>query len=225
MLNALLSIVTSRFTVVAAMMTAMSTNADLLEIEAAHAQYQADLLHGIAADLQEAVSILTSRAHHFEDCSQRLRTLLQTSTAATTTSHLSAKPSQEDALRTANAMSSTDDMVEILEQLKRDMEALTKIMCKPGATEQTDAKVYVEWKNSSRAHSTSIDDSILDKAAAISTLTGIKFSFPASIVPSKVRSTSGLAYLSAFLIYFSSSAFLLPPALLFLGPKMALLPF
>lgn len=184
-----------------ATMTTMSTNADLLEIEAAHAQHQADLLYGIAADLQEAVSILTSRAHHFEACSQRLQTLLQTSTAATATSHLSAKPSQEDALRTANAMSSTDAMVEILEQVKRDMEALTRIMCKPGATEQTDAKVYVDWKNSSRAHSTNIDDSILDKVAAISALTGIKFSFPVSIVPLKVRSTRSLAHIFQLYLY------------------------
>lgn len=179
----------------------MSTNADLLEIEAVHAQHQADLLHGIAVDLQEAVFILTSRARDFEACSQHLRTLLQTSTATTTASHLSAKPNQEDALRTTNAIASTDAIVEILEQVKRDMEALTRIMCKSGATEQSDAKVYVDWKNSSRALSINFEDLILEKAAAISALTGIKFSFPVSISPLKVRLTSSLAHRSPLYLH------------------------
>lgn len=178
------------------MVAAMSTNSDLLEIEAVHAQHQADLLRGISMDLQEAVSVLTNRAHHFEACSHSLRVLLQTIKATTSNSHSSAAPTLEDALRTANAMCSTDAMMEILEQVKRDMEALTEIMCKPGSSEQADANVYLDWKNSSRARSINLEDSIPDKLAAISALVGIEFSFPVKNTPLKVRSTGNLAHTS-----------------------------
>lgn len=161
----------------------------LLELEMAHTQLQAELLQSIATDLQDARDILINRADDFEAYSQSLQAVLDGADASAAASHLSANPSQEDALKIANAMASTDAMVEILEQLKQDMEALTAMVCKPGVTEEADAKFYLSWKNSNRVRPFNFDESTVNKAAEISALTGIKFSFPLRNSQPKVRST------------------------------------
>lgn len=186
-------------------MTTMSFASYLLELEVVHTQLQAELLQSIATDLQDAKAILINRAHDFEAYSQSLQSILDVdANIAAAASHLSAHPSQEDVLKIANAMASTDAMVEILEQLKQDMDALTTIICKPGVTEEADAKVYLSWKNSNKVRPFNFDESIVNKAAEISALTGIKFSLPLSNSQPKVRSTANPAHmLSQTYIYAS----------------------
>lgn len=163
----------------------MPSASDLLLLKFAHAQLHAEFLHGIAADLQHASIILNTRAADLDAYFHSLRAMYDE--VISDTSQSSPSPSQEEVLEVANAMASTDAMVEIREQLKRHIQALIDMKCRPGVSEQTDAKVYVDWKNSSRDHDFNFEESMSDKISEISTLTGIKIAVPASPVHPKVR--------------------------------------
>ncbi|KAK5056640.1 hypothetical protein LTR84_012172 [Exophiala bonariae] len=164
----------------------MTSAMNLLLLKYAHAQLHAEILQGIAADLQRASTVLNTRARNLD---AHFLSLKSTHDKGSVDPIRSSEPATEkDILEVTNAMASIEAMTEIQEQMRRNIEALIGMECKPGLTEHNDARVYVNWKNSTREQDFNFGEAMSEKLAEISSLSGIKLSLPVTPAHPKVRS-------------------------------------